>query len=45
MIFMKVTALNSLYKPTDIAVRSARSCFLKNIISSDNAAKWDITLF
>ena len=39
---MKVTALNSLYKPTDIAVGSARSCYFgKNIVSPENAAKWD----
>ncbi len=39
---MKIRALDSLYKPTDIAVGSARSCYFgKNIISPESAAKWD----
>ncbi len=39
---MKVTALNSLYKPTDIAVGSARSCYFgKNIVTPESAAGWD----
>jgi len=39
---MKVTALKSLYKPTDIAVGSARSCYFgKNIVTPEAVAKWD----
>ena len=39
---MKVKALSSLYKPTDIAVGSARSCYFgKNIVSPESAASWD----
>ena len=38
---MKITALSSLYKPTDIAVGSARSCyFAKHIITPESAANW-----
>jgi flavin-dependent thymidylate synthase len=39
---MKVTALKTNYKPTDIAVGSARSCYFgKNIVTPEDAAKWD----
>ncbi len=39
---MKVIALNSLYKPTDIAVGSARSCYFgKRIVTPESAANWD----
>ncbi len=39
---MKVTALKSLYKPTDIAVGSARSCYFgKHIITPEDAAEWE----
>ena len=39
---MKVQALKSLYKPTDIAVGSARSCYFgKNIVSPESASKWN----
>ena len=39
---MKVLALKSLYKPTDIAVGSARSCYFgKNIVTPESASSWD----
>ena len=39
---MRVKALNSLYKPTDIAVGSARSCYFgKHIVTPEDAGKWD----
>ncbi|MEO1924153.1 MAG: FAD-dependent thymidylate synthase, partial [Nautiliaceae bacterium] len=39
---MKITALKSSYKPTDIAVGSARSCYFgKHIITPEDAAKWE----
>jgi flavin-dependent thymidylate synthase len=39
---MKITALKTNYKPTDIAVGSARSCYFgKHIVSPEDAAKWD----
>jgi len=39
---MKLKALQTNYKPTDIAVGSARSCYFgKNIVTPENAAKWD----
>ena len=38
---MKVVALNSNYKPTDIAVGSARSCYFgKHIVTPEEAASW-----
>lgn len=39
---MKVTVLKSNYKPTDIAVGSARSCYFGgHIVTPENAANWD----
>jgi flavin-dependent thymidylate synthase len=39
---MIVKALESNYKPTDIAVGSARSCYFgKHIVTPQDAAKWD----
>ena len=39
---MKVKAIGGLYKPTDIAVGSARSCYFgKNIVPPESAANWD----
>ena len=39
---MRVKALDTLYKPTDIAVGSARSCYYgKHIITPEEAAAWD----
>ncbi|WP_024787353.1 MULTISPECIES: FAD-dependent thymidylate synthase [unclassified Lebetimonas] len=39
---MKITALKTNYKPTDIAVGSARSCYFgKHIITPEGAANWD----
>ncbi len=39
---MKVKALKSFYKPTDIAVGSARSCYFgKHIVTPEDASKWD----
>ncbi len=39
---MIVKALESNYKPTDIAVGSARSCYFgKHIVTPENAAEWD----
>ena len=39
---MIVKALESKYKPTDIAVGSARSCYFgKYIVTPESAAKWD----
>jgi len=39
---MIVKALESRYKPTDIAVGSARSCYFgKHIVTPEDAAKWD----
>ena len=39
---MRVKALKSNYKPTDIAVGSARSCYFGgHIITPEDAAKWD----
>ncbi len=39
---MKITALKSNYKPTDIAVGSARSCYYgKHIVTPEDAARWD----
>lgn len=39
---MIVKALESRYKPTDIAVGSARSCYFgKHIVTPESAAEWD----
>ena len=39
---MIVKALESKYKPTDIAVGSARSCYFgKHIVTPESAAQWD----
>ena len=39
---MKIKVLKSNYKPADIAVGSARSCYFgKNIITPEEAAIWD----
>jgi len=39
---MKVQALKGYYKPTDIAVGSARSCYFgKHIVTPESAAEWD----
>ncbi|GAX86746.1 conserved hypothetical protein [Lebetimonas natsushimae] len=39
---MKITALKNNYKPTDIAVGSARSCYFgKHIVTPEDAANWD----
>jgi len=39
---VKIKALKSNYKPTDIAVGSARSCYFGgHIITPEDAAKWD----
>jgi len=39
---MKIKVLKINYKPTDIAVGSARSCYFgKHIITPEDAAKWD----
>ena len=39
---MKVTALKTNYKPTDIAVGSARSCYFgKHIVTPEDAAMWE----
>ena len=39
---MKITALDSFYKPTDIAVGSARSCYFgKRIVTPNEASKWN----
>ncbi|WP_457560780.1 FAD-dependent thymidylate synthase [Caminibacter sp.] len=39
---MKISILPSIYKPTDIAVGSARSCYFgKSIVTPESAAKWD----
>ena len=39
---MVVKALESNYKPTDVAVGSARSCYFgKHIVTPEDAAKWD----
>ena len=39
---MRIKALDGFFKPTDIAVGSARSCYFgKHIITPKDAAKWD----
>jgi len=39
---MKIEILKTNYKPTDIAVGSARSCYFgKHIITPEDASKWD----
>jgi thymidylate synthase ThyX len=39
---MKVTALKTNYKPTDIAVGSARSCYFgKHIVYPEDVSNWD----
>ena len=39
---MKLKILKSYYKPTDIAVGSARSCYVsKGIVSPEDASNWD----
>ncbi|WP_457562463.1 FAD-dependent thymidylate synthase, partial [Caminibacter pacificus] len=39
---MNIKILDLNYKPTDIAVGSARSCYFgKHIVTPENAAKWD----
>ena len=39
---MNIKALQANYKPTDIAVGSARSCYFgKHIVTPEDAAKWD----
>ena len=39
---MRITALKDVYKPTDIAVGSARSCYFgKHIVTPEDAAKWN----
>jgi flavin-dependent thymidylate synthase len=39
---MKITALKTNYKPTDIAVGSARSCYFgKHIVTPEDVAEWD----